>query len=707
MNLGSSIALSRKPSLSFFHSLFTSYIDARAPNSALYIFRQLLQSNLKPNDLTFSLLLKSSTSSPSLPISKLEAIQIQTPLIKSAINTYVYVSTALLDLYMKLGCVRDAHRVFDYMPDKDVVSWNALICGYSRNGYGFRALGSFVEMGKGGFFPSQTTLVGLLPSCGYVFQGKSIHGFGIKSGLDLDSQVKNVLTLMYGKFGDLRASECLFEEIDDKSVVSWNTMINAYGQNGFFDEAMLVFRKMVEAEAEVNHVTIMSLLSANVDPECIHCYTVKTGLVNDESVVTSLVCLYARCGSVESAQLLDWSSPRRNLVSFTAIIAGHAEKGHMGSVVECFSRMQHLDMKLDSVAMVSILHGIVDPRYTNIGLVFHGYALKSGLDIHNLVANGLISMYSKFNDMEAVYLLFCGVHEKPLITWNSVISGFVQSGRSRDAIALLFQMKEYGHNPDAITVASLLSACSQLGYLQLGERLHSYILRNKLEVEDFVGTALVDMYTKCGSIVHAERVFKSINKPCLATWNTIISGYSWYGFEQKALTCYSEMQEQGIEPDDITFLGVLAACTHGGLVSEGRRYFQIMTVEFGMVPTLQHYACVVGLVARAGLFEEALSYVKNMETEPDCAVWGALLSACCVHGDVRLGECLAKKMYLLDYRNGGLYVSMSNLYAVTGRWDDVARVREMMRDSGGDGKSGVSQIELTSLEQMNKNLDCT
>jgi alpha-amylase len=702
MNLAPHTWLSSpKPNLSFFHSLLKSHIETHSPKSALLLFRHLLQSNLKPNDLTFSLLLKSFTS---IPLNeKLEANQIHTHLLKSGFDQFVYISTALLDFYMKLGCVHSARNLFDHMPDRDVVSWNALICGCSRNGYDVDALESFVQMLREGFSPLQTTLVGLVPSCGrreFVFQGRSIHGFGIKTGIDLDSQVKNALTYMYAKSGDLEAAELLFEELEDKSVVSWNTMIGAYAGNGFFNESMLVFKRMVEEKVEVNPVTIMSLLPANISPELIHCYAIKTGLINNGSVVTSLVCLYAKCGITELAELLYWSFPQKNLVSLTAIISSYADKGNMDLVVECFSRMQQLDMKLDSVAMVSILHGITDPSHMSIGIAFHGYALKNGLDTHNLVSNGLISMYFKFNDIEAAFSLFYEMPEKPLISWNSVISGCVQAGRASDAMKFFCQMKMFGLSPDTITVASLLTGCSQLGYLRLGERLHNYILRNNLEVEDFVGTSLIDMYTKCGSILLAERVFKSIREPCVATWNTMISGYSWYGLEHNALNCYSKMREQGLEPDRITFLGVLAACIHGGLLHEGKKHFQIMKEEFGMVPNLQHCACMVGLLGRAGLFEEALLFIKNMESEPDSAVWGALLNACCIHQEIKLGECLAKKLYLLDYKNCGLYVLMSNLYAATNRWNDAAKMREIMKDIGGDGTSGVSQIEVTSSREM-------
>ncbi|KAJ7966626.1 Pentatricopeptide repeat-containing protein [Quillaja saponaria] len=693
---------SNSPTISFFHSLLKSFNGNQNSRWALVRFRQLLQWDVNPNDLTFSLLIKACTSSlspsaSSLVNAEVEAGQIQTQLEKRGVNQFMYVNTALLDLFMKVGCIKNARKVFEGMSDRDVVSWNALICGYSRNGYYFDALGLFVKMNREGYRPRQTTIVSLAPSCAWyelILQGRSVHGLGVKAGLDCDPQVKNALTSMYAKCDDLEASELLFEEMEEKSVVSWNAMIGAYGKNGFLGKAMLLFKKMIEESCQASPVTIVSLLSANADPESIHCYAVKIGVANNASVVTSLVCVYARRGSTNMAQYLYKSLPQKNqLVSLTAIISGFSEKGDIESVVKCFVEMQQLDMRLDAVAVVSILHGITNPSHFSVGRVFHAYGLKQGLTVDHLVANGLISMYSKFDEIEAVYSLFSEMHDKQLITWNSVISGCVQAGKPRDAMGLFFQMNVCGQKPDAITIVSLLSGCCQLGYLQFGEKLHNYVLRNNVEVEDFVGTALIDMYTKCGRIEYAERVFKSIKDPCLATWNSMISGYSLYGLEHKALKCYCEMHEQGPQPDDITFLGTLAACTHGGLVHEGIKFFEIMTEEFGMVPGLQHSACMVGLFGRAGLFEEATEFIKNMELKPDSTVWGALLNACYIHQEVKLGECLAKQLLFSDYRNSGFYILMSNLYAAVGRWDDVERVRDMMRDTGGDGCSGISVIE--------------
>lgn len=694
------MGLGNSAGLSFFHSLLKSQLKTKTLKSPLLILRHLLQSNLKPSDFTFSLLIKASASSSFASYSlrpMLEANQIHSHLFKSGIIQLVYIKTALQNLYLNLGCTKNARFLLEDMPDRDVVAWNALISGYSKNGYDFFAFNLFIKMVREGFKPQAETLVGLVPSCGrleFVFLGKSIHGFGVKSGLDRDFRVKNVLTSMYAKCGDLEGAEILFHEMVEKDIVSWNTMIGAYGHNGFFDEAMVVFKKMREQAMEANAVTVMSLLSANADHKTIHCFVTKTGIVSDASVITSLVCVYARCGDGESAVLLHKSLPQENLVCLTAVISCYAEKGKLDLVVACFAQSRQLDMELDAVAMVSILHGVKNPAHVDIGLAFHGYGIKTGLCIHSLVANGLISMYSKLNDIEAVFSLFSEMQEKPLISWNSIISGCVQAGKASDAMGLFCQMKMYGHHPDAITIASLLSGCSQLGYLRFGKKLHSFVLRNNLEVEDFIGTALIDMYIKFGSIELAERVFKTIKEPCLATWNTMITGHGICGFEDKAFNLYTELREKGLKPDKITFLGVLVACIHGGNVDEGRRYFKIMTEEFGMAPSLQHCASMVTLLSRAGFFEEALIFIRNMDFDPDSAVWGALISGCFIHQEVKLGEYLAKKLYLLDHRNGGLYVLMSNLYASKGMWDDVARVRLMMEDTGGDGCSGASLIDL-------------
>lgn len=643
-----------------------------------------------------SILLQASTASLSPHHASVGSLKlIQTHLTKSGLDRFVYVKTSILDLYLKMGFVNTARVLFDEMPERDTVAWNALISGYSRNGYECDAWKLFISMLQQGFSPSATTLVNLLPfcgQCGFVSQGRSVHGIAAKSGLEMDSQVKNALISFYSKCTELDSAELLFTEMEDKSTVSWNTMIGAYSQSGLQEEAITVFKNMFEERVEISSVTVINLLSAHGSHEPLHCLVVKSGMVNDDSVITSLICAYSRCGYLDSAERLYESATEDSIVGLTSIVSSYAEKGDMDTVVVYFSKMRQLCMRIDAVALVGILHGCTNSSHIDIGMSLHGYAIKSGLCTQTLVVNGLITMYSKFDDVETVLFLFEQLHETPLISWNSVISGCVQSGRASTAFEVFHQMKlSGGPMPDAITIASLLAGCSQLCCLRFGKRLHGYTLRNNFENEKFVCTALIDMYAKCGNVVLAESVFKSIKAPCTATWNSMISGYSLSGLQSRAISCYMEMREQGLKPDRITFLGVLSACTHGGLVEEGKICFRAMINEFGISPSLQHYALMVGLLGRACLYTEALSLIWEMEIKPDSAVWGALLSACIVNRDIELGEYVAKKMFMLDYRNGGLYVLMSNLYAAGEMWGDVVRVRKIMKDHGYDGYLGVSQ----------------
>ncbi|KAI4321030.1 hypothetical protein MLD38_034453 [Melastoma candidum] len=672
-------------------------------SNPLASLRESLRSGSKPNEKALSFLIKECALrvAPSSPASVPSAAairevrEVHAYLTKSGFDWFVDVGTGLVDLMMKLGCMDYALKLSDQMPVRDTVSWNVLICGYSRNGYAREALKVFVEMVREGFSPSVGTVVGLVPCLGhgddFVLHGMAVHGFGLKVGFFEDVQVKNALLSMYAKWGELDCIESLFEDMVFRSIVSWNAVISAYGQNGLLGEAMNVFKEMVGKGVGVNSVSLISVLSAKGDADPLHCYAFKMGLLGDCSLTTSLVCAYARGGDMGSSKKLYETLDNNKLVALTAVMCGYAEEGNMDLAMMCFSEVQQLDTRTDAVALLGIIHGITNSLQFETGFSFHCYALKTGWCDDFLVANGLITMYSKSNEVEAAISLFSDLTAVSQITWNSIISGCVQAGFAPTAIELFCQMRYSGYNPDTITIASLLSACSHLGYLKCGETLHCYMLRNYIEWEDFVETAMIDMYTKCGTVQKAERVFQSLQKPSLASWNAMITGYSLGGAESDALACFSKMQRQEIQPDKITFLGVLAACTHGGLVQEGRNYFNIMTRDFALDPTMQHRACMASLLGRAGLFGEAMEYVRTEHAKPDFTVWGALLDACLLHREVRLGECFARKLLFLDQNNGGLYILMSNLYASEGRWDDVARVRKMMiyRKDGCHGGSSV------------------
>ncbi|OVA04610.1 Pentatricopeptide repeat [Macleaya cordata] len=283
--------------------------------------------------------------------------------------------------------------------------------------------------------------------------------------------------------------------------------------------------------------------------------------------------------------------------------------------------------------------------------------------------------------------------EKNTVVWISLISSYSQNGNLRQAISLFRDMLDSNIRPDEFTISGVLSACAQMGALNLGNWVRRFAEKNRIW-DVFVGTALVDMYSKCGEIEMAKEVFDSMLQKSVATWNSILSGLASHSKAQSTIGLFNEMEKSGAIPDSITFIAVLNACVHGGLVEKGSRYFDLMVNYYRIKPKVEHYGCMVDLLGRVGLLREAKELIERMEMEPNVIVWGALLSSCSVHGDVEIGEWAAQNVFQLDPMDGGSYILLSNLYAGARKFDRVKMVREMMAQRGVQKPPGCSMIEV-------------
>ncbi|CAL5352293.1 unnamed protein product [Camellia sinensis] len=312
--------------------------------------------------------------------------------------------------------------------------------------------------------------------------------------------------------------------------------------------------------------------------------------------------------------------------------------------------------------------------------------------------NSIINANVKMGLVEIARKLFDEMPERNVISWSCMIDGYVRCGECTEALVLFREMQELETRdvrPNEFTMSVVLSACGQLGALEHGKWVHAYIDKCGMEVDVVLGTSLIDMYAKCGSIERARWVFNSLgpNKNVMA-WSAMISGLAMHGQSQECLDLFSKMTKHGVRPNAVTFLGVLCACVHAGLVSEGESYFRRMSVEFGIMPLIQHYGCMVDLYGRAGLIEEAWNTIKSMPMEPDVLVWGAILSGSRMHGDIGTCEVAIKKLIELEPTNSGAYVLLSNIYAKTGRWKDVRHVRDIMEAKGIRKVPGCSMVEV-------------
>eukprot|EP00268_Persea_americana_P045873 TRINITY_DN4700_c1_g1_i2.p1 TRINITY_DN4700_c1_g1~~TRINITY_DN4700_c1_g1_i2.p1 ORF type:complete len:632 (+),score=94.95 TRINITY_DN4700_c1_g1_i2:125-2020(+) len=309
-------------------------------------------------------------------------------------------------------------------------------------------------------------------------------------------------------------------------------------------------------------------------------------------------------------------------------------------------------------------------------------------------ATAMITCYAKIGDISRARRMFDEMDVKDVVCWNVMIDGYTQHGRPNEALDLFRKMLMMEMRPNEVTFPSVLSACAQLGALESGKWLHSYIKSNRIRLNVQVSTALIDMYCKCGSLEDACLVFDKIVNKDVVAWNSMITGYAMHGHSREALQLFSQMCSLGLRPTAITFIGVLSACVHAGLVEEGRRFFQSMKDEYGIEPEIKHYGCMVDLLGRAGFVEEAYELAKSMTIEQDPVLWGSLLASCRLHGYRNIGESIAKFLLEKGLANSGTYVLLSNIYAAEGKWDEVVRVRTLMKDRGIQKEPGCSSIEV-------------
>lgn len=329
------------------------------------------------------------------------------------------------------------------------------------------------------------------------------------------------------------------------------------------------------------------------------------------------------------------------------------------------------------------------------GKQIHSHIIKAGLDSNVRITSALLDMYAKSGSMCDVREVFARMTEQDRVSWTAMITGCAENGFVEEALELFCHMKKANASPDEFTISSVLAACASVS-LEQGKQVHAYVKKIGLELVVIVGNSLLTMYAKCGSIESAHQVFGEMLQRNLSSWNSMIMGCAQHGQGKDALQLFKQMQEANLQPDHITFLGVLHACCHIGLVNEGYHYFYSMSRDHNITPRIDHYACMVDLLGRAGHLNEAEDFISLMPCEPGILVWQTLLGACRIHGNVELGVRAAEHLVDLDPQDVATYVLLSNIYAAAGRWDDRARVRKTMKDRGLRKEPGCSWIEVNN-----------
>lgn len=609
----------------------------------------------------------------------------------------------LVFMYVSCGDLKEGRRIFDKTATENVFLWNLLMNEYAKIGNFKESVYLYHRMTELGIEANSYTFSCVLKcfaALGSLDEGKMIHGCLLKSGFHNVTTVMNSLISLYFKTGRIESAEQLFDELSDRDVVSWNSMISGFVANGLAQQGAKVFVEMLNLGVGVDLATIVIVLAACAKTDnlsftrSIHAYAIKAGFDMKITFSNSLLDTYSKCGDMQGAVCVFQCMPDRSIVSWTSMLAGYARQGLYNEAVVLFHEMRKKGIELDAFAVTSILHACASSGSLENGKKVHEYIKESNMESSLFVSNALMDMYAKCGSMEdAKMVFFSRMKAKDIVSWNTIIGGFSKNNLPNEALDLFVEMQNHVR-PDCVTITCILPTCASLAALDKGREIHGYIMRSGFSSDRFVCNALLDMYVKCGALLVAKLLFNKIASKDLVSWTTMIAGYGMYGFGTEAIATFNDMRQAGIMPDELSFTCILYSCSHSGSLDEGWKFFDIMRKEYGIEAKLEHYACMVDLLARAGRLLEAYKFIQKMPVQPDATVWAALLSGCRIHHDVKLAEEVADHIFELEPENTGYYILLANIYAEAEKWEEVKKMREKIGMYSLNKNPGYSWIEI-------------
>ncbi|KAI9115142.1 hypothetical protein K1719_014155 [Acacia pycnantha] len=564
--------------------------------------------------------------------------------------------------YVKAGRLDDARHLFDKMPGKGCVSYTTMIMGLVQNGCWNEAIEVFKDMRSNDIIPNELTMVNVISAfshLGQIWNCRMLHALVTKLNIEELVRISTNLMHAYCLCSGLEEARTLFDRMPERNLVSWNVILNGYSKAGLVDTAKELFEKIPSKDV----ISWGTMIDGYVRTECLHeafimyCAMLRTGLQPNEVMLVDLV---SACGRM--------------------VAIGEGQQLHSTIVKRGFDGRDFIQ--------TTIIH-----FYAACGMMNLAYLqFKVGVKDHLESWNALIAGFVKHEMIDQARRFFDEMPERDVYSWSTMISGYSQTDQPNMALELFHGMVASGIKPNEITMLSLLSAIATLGVLTEGRWIHEYIYNNSILLNDNLWAALIDMYSKCGTINMALQLFNQIQDKTstVSPWNAIICGLATHGHASMCLEIFSDLQRYHVKPNSITFIGVLSACCHAGLVDSGRRIFQSMKSVYDLEPNIKHYGCMIDLLGRAGQLEEAEELVRSMPMKADIVIWGTLLAACRTHGNVEIGERAARSLAALEPSHGGSKVLISNIYADAGRWEDVSMVRRVMQSQKTNRMPGCS-----------------
>ncbi|KAL5713533.1 hypothetical protein ACHQM5_015599 [Ranunculus cassubicifolius] len=665
-------------------SLMVGYSNNGDPEEVMRIYQRMRRGGVCGNQNSFATII----SSCGLLEDEFLGRQVLSQVIITGLDSNVLVANALISMFGCFGSVEDACFLFDWMVERDIISWNSMINAYSRNFLCKESLICFYQMRHANVRPNSTTLSSLVSVCSsvdYLKWGMGVHGVIVKFGMDSNTCVCNTLLTMYSESGRCEHAVRLFREIPGKDLITINSMMASYVQNGEYRDALQLLADLNRQNEVRNHVTFASALAACSSPEAliegktIHALIYREGIHENVILGNALITMYGKCDVISYTERVFGTMPQHDVVSWNTLIGGHMENEDPKKSVQYFKLMREEGMSANYITMVNVLGSFSDPEDLRThGMPIHAHTVLTGFEPHSFVQHALLTMYAKCGDLNSTNLIFEKLDTKNAVSWNAMIAANAHHGCGEAALKLFAEMHRGGLEFDRFTFSGALAASANLGLLEEGQQLHNLIIKIGFESDLHVTNAAMDMYGKCGEMEEVLQILPIPRNRSRLSWNILISGYSRHGYFGKARETFHEMLQVGPKPDHVTFVSLLSACNHGGLVDEGLAHFASMK-DFGVPPGIEHCVCMIDLLGRSGRLIDAEKFVNEMPVPPNDLVWRSLLSASRTHNNLELSRKAAKHLLQLDPSDDTAYVLLSNVCATSGRWEDVDTIRKEMK----------------------------
>ncbi|KAF8696765.1 hypothetical protein HU200_036398 [Digitaria exilis] len=597
------------------------------------------------------------------------------------------------------------------LKERNAVTLNGLMVGLIKQHSGEESVAIFVGTRDSVVVNADTYVVLLSAIAEYsvseegLRKGREVHGHMLRTGItDMKIAVSNGLVNMYAKCGTIEDASKVFQIMKARDRISWNTIISALDQSDYCEEAIMHYCLMRQGCISPSNFAAISGLSSCaglrllVAGQQVHCDAVKWGLDLDTSVSNALVKMYLECGAMSECWKVFSSMNEHDEVSWNSMMGVMASsQAPISETVEVFSNMMKGGWTPNKVTFVNLLAALSPLSVLELGKQVHAVVLKHGVTEDNAVDNALISCYAKSGETDSCEHLFSKMSSRrDAVSWNSMISGYIYNGNLQEAMDCVWLMVHTGQIMDCCTFSIILNACASVAALERGMEIHAFGIKSHLESDVVVESALVDMYSKCGRVDYASKVFNSMTQRNEFSWNSMISGYARHGLGSKALEIFEEMQRSREIPDHVTFVSVLSACSHAGLVERGLEYFEMMR-QHRIPPQIEHYSCVIDLLGRAGKLDRIKEYIQRMPMKPNALIWRTVLVACRQSKDgakIDLGREASRKLLEIEPQNPVNYVLASNFHAATGMWEDTAKARAAMRQATVKKEAGRSWVTL-------------